>query len=75
MTGTPANVLFMDKMEDMKVIISYLKYSLETIFNTKSANEIDSREVGGSAYAQSKDITTKLDTLLLRSTELSSSEP
>ena len=26
-------------------------------------------------YAQSKDIMTKLDTLLLRSTELSSSEP
>ena len=39
------------------------------------AIKIDAREVGGSAYAQSKDIMTKLDTLLMRSTALSSSNP
>ena len=47
MTGIPSDVILMAKMEDMKVIISYLKYSLETSFNTTSANELDSREVGG----------------------------
>ena len=39
------------------------------------ASELDAREVGGSAYAQSKDIMTKLDTLLLHSTALSPGEP
>ena len=67
-TGIPADVLLMAKMEDMKVIISDLKYSLETSFKTTLASELDSRELGGSTYVQSKDIITKLDTLLLRST-------
>ena len=75
MTGIPADVLLMAKMEDMKVIISDLKSLLETIFKTRLDRELDSRKVGGSAYAQSKYIMTKLDTLLLRSTALSSSEP
>ena len=65
----------MAKMEDMKVIISDLKYSLETSFKTTLVSELDAREVRGSAYAQSKDIMTKLDNLLLLSTALSSSEP
>ena len=39
------------------------------------ASELDARELGGYAYAQSKYIMTKLDTLLLRSNALSSSEP
>ena len=68
-------MIFMSKMEDMKVIISDLKYLLETSFKTTLASELDAREVGGSVYAQSKDVMTKLDTLLLRSTALSSSEP
>ena len=34
MTGIPADVLLMAKMEDMKVIIYDLKYSLETSFKT-----------------------------------------
>ena len=75
MTGIPADVLFMASMEDVKVIISYLKYLLETSFKTTFSSEIDAREVGGFAYPQSKDIRTKLDTLLLRSTALSLSEP
>ena len=65
----------MANMEDMKVIISDLKYSLEKSFKTTLAREIYSREAGGSLYAHSKDIMTKLDTILLRSTALSSSEP
>ena len=48
MTGIPADVLLMDKMEDMKVIISDLKYSLETSFKTRLDSELDTREVGGS---------------------------
>ena len=72
MTGIPSDVLLMDNMEDMKVIISDLKYLLETSFKTTLASNLDSREVGGSAYTQSKDIMTKLYTLLLRSTALSS---
>ena len=75
LTGIPAGVLFMAKMEDMKVIISDLKYLLETSSKTTLASELDAREVGVSAYVQSKDIMTKLDTFLLRSTALSSSEP
>ena len=54
MTGIPAGVILMAKMEDMKVIISDLRYSLETSFKTTLASEIDAREAGGSAYAQSK---------------------
>ena len=75
MTGIPADVILMAKMEDMKVIIYYLKSSLEKSFKTILASELDAREVGGSTYAQSKYIMTKLDILLLRSTALSSSEP
>ena len=56
MTGIPADVILMAKMEDMKVIISYLKSSLETSFKKTFSSENDAREVGGSAYAQSKDI-------------------
>ena len=74
-TGIPADVLLMANMEDMKFISSDLKYSLETSFKTTLASELDAREVGGSTYDQSKDIIKKLDTLLLRSTALSSSEP
>ena len=61
-------------MEDMKVIIYDLKSLLETSFKTIFSSDIDAREVGGSAYAQSKDIMTKLNTLMLCSTALSSSE-
>ena len=71
MTGIPVDVRLMAKMEDMKVIIPDLKYFLETSFKKTLANDLDSREVVGSAYAQSKDIMTKLDNLLLRSTGLS----
>ena len=70
MTVIPAGVLLMANMEDMKFISSDLKYSLETSFKTTLASELDAREVGGSAYAQSKDIMTKLDTPLLRSTAI-----
>ena len=66
MTGIPADVLLMAKMKDMEVIISDLKSLLETNFKTTLASYTDAREVGGSAYAQSKDIMTKLDTRLLR---------
>ena len=52
MTGIPADVLLMAKMEDMKVIISDLKSSLETSFKTTLASELNAREVGGSAYDQ-----------------------
>ena len=52
MTGIPADVILMAKMEYMKVIISDLKSSLETSFKVKLASKIDAREVGGSAYAQ-----------------------
>ena len=48
---------------------------MEISFKTTLASELDAREVGGSAYAQSKDMMKKLDTLLLHSTALSSSEP
>ena len=75
MTGIPADMLLMAKMEDMKVIIPDLKSSLETSFKTTLDSDIDAREVGGYPYAQSKYIMTKLNTLLLRSTEISSSEP
>ena len=75
MTGIPSDVILMANMEDVKVIISDLISSLETSFKTTLARDLDAREVGGSAYVQSKYIMTKLDTLLLRSTELSSSEP
>ena len=75
MTDIPADVLLMAKMEDMKVIISDLKSSLETSFKTTLASELYAREVGGSAYAQSKYTMKNLDTILMRSTELSSSEP
>ena len=75
MTGIPADVLLMDNMEDTKIIISDLKSLLKTSFNTRLASELDAREVGSFAYAQSKDIITKLDNLLLCSTALSSSEP
>ena len=68
MTGLLADVLLMVKMEDMKVIISDLKPSLETSFKKTLASELDAREVGVSAYAQSKYMMKKLDTLLLRST-------
>ena len=75
MTGIPADMLLMATMEDMKVIISDLKYSLETSFKTALARKLYARDVGGSTYAKSKDIMTKLDTILMRSTALSSSEP
>ena len=75
MTVTPADLILMANMKYMKFIISDLKSLLETSFKTTLARDLDAREVGGSAYAQSKDIMTKLDTLLLRSTALSSSEP
>ena len=75
MTGIPADVLLMAKMEDIKVIIYDLKSLLETSFKTTLASELDARELGGYVYAQSKYNMTKLDTLLLRSTALSSSEP
>ena len=60
----------MANMKDMKFIIYDFKSSLETIFKTTLASDLDAREVGGSAYAQSKYIMTKLDTLLLGSTAL-----
>ena len=69
MTVIRDDVLLMSKMEDMKVIIYYLKSLLETSFSTTLSSDIDAREVGVSAYAQSKDIMTDLDNLLLRSTE------
>ena len=47
-TGIPADVILMAKIEDMKVIISDLKSSLETSFKTTLASELDAREVGGS---------------------------
>ena len=59
----------------MKFIIYDLKSSLETSFKTTLASEFDAREVGGSAYDQSKYMMKKLDTLMLRSSALSSSEP
>ena len=71
MTGIPADVILMAKMEDMKVIISDLKSSLEKSFKTTLASELDARGVGGSTYAQSKYIMKNLDTILLRSTALS----
>ena len=67
MTGIPADVLLMAKMEDMKVIISDLKSLLETSFRITLASKLCARVVGGSTYAQSKDIMKNLDTLLLRS--------
>ena len=70
MTGIPTDVLLMAKMGDMKVIIYDLKDSLETIFKITLASELGAKEVGVSAYAQSKYIMTKLDTLLMRSTAL-----
>ena len=75
MTGIPADVLLMAKMEDMKVIISDLKCLLKTSLKTTLAREHDAREVGGSVYAQSKDIMTNFNTLLMRSIVLSSIEP
>ena len=66
MTVIRADVLLVSKREDMKVIISDLKSSLETNFKTTLASEIDARKVRGSAYAQSKHMMKKLDTLLLR---------
>ena len=75
MTGIPYDVLLMAKMEDVKVIISDLISSLETSFKTTLASDLEARELGGSAYVQSKYIMTKLDNLLLRSTGLSSSKP
>ena len=63
MTGIPYDVLLMARMEDMRVIISYLKSPLETIFKTTLDSELDVREVGGSAYAQSKYFMTMLATL------------
>ena len=72
LTGIPADVLLMAKMEDMKVIISDLKSSLETSFKITLTRELDTREVGGFVYAQSKYIMAKLDTLLLQSNDLSS---
>ena len=74
MTGIPADVLLMANTEDMKFIIYYFKSYLEKSFKTTLDSELDSREVEGYAYAQSKYNMTKLDTLLLRSTALSSSE-
>ena len=74
MTGIPADLMLMAKMEYMKVINSDLKSLLETSFKTTLASELNARELGGSAYAQSKYIMKKLDTLLLRSTTLSSSD-
>ena len=65
----------MAKMEDMKVITYDLKSLLEKSFKTTLARDLDAREVGGSVYAQSKYIMTKLDTLLLHSTALSSINP
>ena len=59
----------------MKVTISDLKASLETSFKTKLTREIDVRELWGSAYIQSEDIMTNLDTLLLCPTALSSNDP
>ena len=44
MTGIPADVIFMAKMEYMKVIISDLKSSLETSFKTTLASKLDARE-------------------------------
>ena len=41
----------MANMEDIKVIISDLKYLLETSFKRTLDSELDDREVGGSAYA------------------------
>ena len=52
MSGIPADVLLMANMEDMKVIIYYLKYSLKTSFKTTLASQLDVREVGGSTYSQ-----------------------
>ena len=75
MTGIPSDVLLMAKMEDMKVIISGLKSLLETSFKKILDRYLDARELGGYAYAQSKDIMTKLDTLLLHAIVLSSSDP
>ena len=74
-TGIPADVLLVANMEDMKVIISDLKSSLGKSFKTTLDRELDSREVGGSTYTQSKYIMKKLDTLMLRSTLLSSIKP
>ena len=74
-TGIPADVLVIAKMEDMKVIMSDLKSLLETSFKTTLASKLDAKQVGGSAYDQSKYIMTKLYTLLLRSTAISSSDP
>ena len=51
MTGIPSDVLLMAKMEDMKVIIYDLKYSLETSFKTTLVSKIYARGVGGSVYA------------------------
>ena len=42
-TGIPADLLLMDKMEDMKVIIFDLKYSLETSFKTTLDSKLDFR--------------------------------
>ena len=52
MTGIPADVLLVAKMEDMKVVDSDLKSSLETSFKTTLASGLYAREVGGSSYAQ-----------------------
>ena len=43
MTGIPADVLLMAKMEDMKVIISDFKSSLETSFKTTFPSDLDAR--------------------------------
>ena len=43
MTGIPSDVLLMAKMEDMKVIISDLKYLLETSFKKILARELETR--------------------------------
>ena len=51
MTGIPADVLLMSKMEDVKVITSDFKYSLEKSFKTTLARKLDAREVEGYVYA------------------------
>ena len=70
MTGIPDDVILMTEIEYTKVIISDLKYLLETRFKTTLSRDLDDREVGDSAYTQSKYITTNLDTLILCSTAL-----
>ena len=63
LSDIPPNIVMFSEFEELKSMFTKLQVSMKEDFKVYIGNELDTREVGGSGYAQSIEIMTKLGVL------------